>query len=230
MEASSILQPVQLQVRIVVPQAQAAPLPQAPTPPALPQARALTPEQARAVGEQVRDQVREQIREQMREQLRRGDVEGAARAAQDAGRIASDAVQEALRDAGVQATPVNVQPDLPPWVNEGRLPSGVMDISIAFFVTCAVIAIGVPIARAFARRMDRKNATAALPADATARLERIEQAVDAIALEVERVSEGQRYSSKILSELRALPAPNPMDGAWGQNAREGEAIERRGDR
>jgi hypothetical protein len=207
------------------------PVPQAPTPPALPQARTLTPEQARAVGEQVRDQVREQIREQMREQIRRGDVDGAARSAQDAARIAGQAVQDALRDAGVQGgTPVIVQPDLPPWINEGRLPRGVMEISIAFFVCCAVIAIGVPIARAFARRMDRRTAAPSLSPDTTARLERIEQAVDAIAIEVERVSEGQRYSSKILSELRALPAPNPVDGAWGQNAREGEAVERRGDR
>jgi hypothetical protein len=33
-----------------------------------------------------------------------------------------------------------------------------------------------------------------------ARLERIEQAVDAIAVEVERISEGQRFTTKLLSE------------------------------
>ena len=33
-----------------------------------------------------------------------------------------------------------------------------------------------------------------------ARLERIEQAVDTIAIEVERVSEGQRFTSKLLAE------------------------------
>jgi len=33
-----------------------------------------------------------------------------------------------------------------------------------------------------------------------ARLERIEQAVDAIAIEVERISEGQRFTTKLLSE------------------------------
>ncbi len=33
-----------------------------------------------------------------------------------------------------------------------------------------------------------------------ARLERIEQAVDAIAVETERISEGQRFTTKLLSE------------------------------
>lgn len=35
---------------------------------------------------------------------------------------------------------------------------------------------------------------------ADARLSRLEQAVDAIALEVERISEGQRFTTKLLSE------------------------------
>ena len=38
-----------------------------------------------------------------------------------------------------------------------------------------------------------------------ARLARIEQAVDAIALEVERISEGQRFTTKLLSEHNAMP-------------------------
>jgi hypothetical protein len=35
---------------------------------------------------------------------------------------------------------------------------------------------------------------------AEARLERMEQAVDAIAVEIERISEGQRFTTKLLSE------------------------------
>lgn len=42
------------------------------------------------------------------------------------------------------------------------------------------------------------------------RLERIEQAVDAIAIEVERMSESQRYTSKLLAER--LPTPNALPG------------------
>lgn len=49
----------------------------------------------------------------------------------------------------------------------------------------------------------RRKKVAADPqaiADVSARLERIEEAVDAIAIEVERVSEGQRFTSRLLAE------------------------------
>jgi len=38
------------------------------------------------------------------------------------------------------------------------------------------------------------------------RLERIEQAVEAMAIEVERISESQRYLTKLMSEARQLPS------------------------
>ncbi len=56
------------------------------------------------------------------------------------------------------------------------------------------------------------------PADslADARLGRLEHAVDAIALEIERISEGQRFTTKLLSEqtrekkpARELPSDTP---------------------
>jgi hypothetical protein len=45
------------------------------------------------------------------------------------------------------------------------------------------------------------------------RLARVEQAVEAIAVEVERISEGQRFVTKLLSE-RAVPLPEvvPLPG------------------
>jgi hypothetical protein len=79
-------------------------------------------------------------------------------------------------------------------------------------ICCApIIAIGMPIARAYARRLEAKPA-AAIPGDVTARLERMEQAIDSIAIEVERISEGQRFTTKLLAERvgpgadRELPA------------------------
>ena len=39
-----------------------------------------------------------------------------------------------------------------------------------------------------------------------ARLERLEQSVDAIAVETERISEGQRFTTKLLSERTAQEA------------------------
>jgi len=51
--------------------------------------------------------------------------------------------------------------------------------------------------------------------ESTERLERIEQAVDAIAIEVERVSEGQRFVTRLLSERQpalgaAAPSAEPV--------------------
>jgi hypothetical protein len=92
------------------------------------------------------------------------------------------------------------------------IPQQVVDISIAFFLTMAVIIIGLPLARAFARRMDRKSGgTAQIPTEVTAQLGHLSQAVDAIAVEVERISEGQRFTTRLLSEQRgaardALPS------------------------
>jgi hypothetical protein len=72
-------------------------------------------------------------------------------------------------------------------------------IPLGFFAMVATIAIGAPLARAFARRMEHESKTKVAP-EVTSRLERIEQAVDAIAIEVERISEGQRFTTKLLTE------------------------------
>jgi hypothetical protein len=57
------------------------------------------------------------------------------------------------------------------------------------------------IARAtVAHKKEEIRQTEAVPSVTEARLARIEQAVDAIALEVERISEGQRFTTKLLSE------------------------------
>jgi hypothetical protein len=83
------------------------------------------------------------------------------------------------------------------------IPPQAVDISIAFFLMVAAIIIGLPIARAFARRMDRKGGgPAQIPREVTEQLTQINQAVDAIALEVERISEGQRFTTRLLSEQR----------------------------
>ena len=85
-------------------------------------------------------------------------------------------------------------------------------VPIAAFICIAVTAIGVPLARAYARRMERTPLQPSLPPDVVARLERMEQAIDSIAIEVERISEGQRFTTKLLSERadRGLPASNPI--------------------
>jgi hypothetical protein len=80
-------------------------------------------------------------------------------------------------------------------------------IPVAFFIAAIIITIGFPIARAIARRMDRQALNAGTPPEVIARLERMEQAIDSVAIEVERISEGQRFTTKLLSERAGAEKP-----------------------
>ena len=82
-------------------------------------------------------------------------------------------------------------------------------IPIVLFIMMGITAIGYPIARAIARKMDREALPPNIPLELTGRLERMEQAIDSIAVEVERISEGQRFTTKLLSE-RPQGAPQQL--------------------
>ncbi|MCX5759914.1 MAG: hypothetical protein NTW72_00150 [Gemmatimonadetes bacterium] len=79
-------------------------------------------------------------------------------------------------------------------------------VPIAFFVTVIALVLGVPLVRAKIRREERSALT---PPDAMTaeRLARIEAAVESIAIEVERISEGQRFTTRLLSDRTAEPVP-----------------------
>lgn len=95
-----------------------------------------------------------------------------------------------------------------PFQND-PIPPQAVDISVAFFLTVAAIIIGLPLARAFARRMDRRGGPTQIPNEIASQLSQLNQAVDAIALEVERISEGQRYTTRLLSEQRDVKQTLP---------------------
>jgi hypothetical protein len=71
-------------------------------------------------------------------------------------------------------------------------------IPITGIIASVIIVIGLPIVRAYARRLE--SMPNSVPPDLTARLQRMEQAIDSIAVEVERISEGQRFTTKLLAE------------------------------
>lgn len=102
------------------------------------------------------------------------------------------------------APPNLVEETSPPmsFPSPGRSINGTA-VSIVF-----TIFVLFPVAFAWARRMWRRpNAVApTLPTDTVDRIARIENAVESIALEVERVSEGQRFVTKLMSESRQLGA------------------------
>jgi len=80
-------------------------------------------------------------------------------------------------------------------------------VPVVLFICIAVTVIGVPIARAYGRRLEARPNNLTMPPELTARLERMEQALDSIAIEVERISEGQRFTTKLLAERNNQPAP-----------------------
>lgn len=84
--------------------------------------------------------------------------------------------------------------------------------SVAYAVLFSIVAMVIfgPIARAMARKISRSADVPQIPPQVTAQLTQLNQAVDAIAIEVERISEGQRFTTKLLSEqqkaAKALPS------------------------
>jgi hypothetical protein len=93
-----------------------------------------------------------------------------------------------------------------PRAAQNFIPPQVVDISIAFFIMIAVMVVGWPISRAFGRRIERRGQVATLDAGTMEQLQRIEQAVDAMAIEVERISESQRFMARLQHETgQALP-------------------------
>lgn len=88
------------------------------------------------------------------------------------------------------------------------IPPGVMEVARNFFIMIAVIALGIPIIRAFTRRFERgPSSPQVAPPDVIARLDRIEAAVETVAIEVERIAEAQRFSAKLQAEQaqRVIP-------------------------
>ena len=85
-------------------------------------------------------------------------------------------------------------------------------VPVAFFMTAIIISIGIPLVRGLVRRWDRSNAQPSLPADTSARLERIEQAIDAMSIEVERIAEGQRFVTRMMSDRSQERVALPLRG------------------
>ena len=170
-------------------------------------APATTPKSANA---ELTDQIKQSI----------DATNAAVREATQTARNAGQAAREA-RQAAVSSQPI-VAP-IPPVPTSGAftvqngggfgadsIPPQVVDISLAFFATCAFIVVGWPIARALGRRLERRADAPVVTAAASEQLQRIEQAVEAMAIEIERISESQRFVAKLQSgrapDLAAHPA------------------------
>ena len=88
------------------------------------------------------------------------------------------------------------------------IPPGVQSIATTAIVSFALMIAAFPVFGLLKALVNRRASTqAALPSrDTTDRLQRIEAAVDAMAVEVERISEGQRFVTRVLAERSSANA------------------------
>jgi len=88
------------------------------------------------------------------------------------------------------------------------MPDEIVRIIVAGIIgiTITVSMVAMAVARIFSSRR-RKDLADASVARLEQRLERMEQAIDAMATEVERVAEGQRYATRLLAERQVERQP-----------------------
>jgi len=104
------------------------------------------------------------------------------------GRLLASAAPSAL------AQSTETGPPAPFGLNPGQI-TGITIVGTIF--------VGFPIAIAMARNIWRRGGRQAAPQaspESSQRMDRLEQAVDAIAIEIERISEGQRFVTRLLTE------------------------------
>ena len=83
-------------------------------------------------------------------------------------------------------------------------------IAMSFFASAAYSVNAIARGAVALRKQQKLNEGESNSPLANERLARLEQAVDAIAVEIERISEGQRFTTRLLSEQsRRLAEPAP---------------------
>ena len=112
----------------------------------------------------------------------------------------ADADQAVSEAAAVPGAVIEVPPRAAR--SQSTFPEELIAVPIVF-----TIFVLFPLSIAWSRRLWKKGATviAPVPSEVRERLDQLGQAVDAVALEVERIGEGQRFITRVMSESpRAL--------------------------
>ena len=153
-------------------------------------------------------------REQVANQLE--DAQGANRAGLEQRlQVLDRRIQQLESDIAVTGRALTMAPAAA-LVRENTSPiPGLNQDAFAGLTAVFMIFVLGPISIGMARQLWKRARTAppAKNQEESARMERIEQAVDAIAIEVERISEAQRFTTRLLSEthqplaLNAAQAP-----------------------
>jgi len=141
----------------------------------------------------TRQQVRDQVRQDVRTAIQR------ATGAAQAGTPGTLTVPPQGPVPNPPQTTTGTTP--PPAFPQDDIPPQVMSLIYMSMVFTGVILLGFPLVRAIARRFDRKTEAIRSGApDVSPQLNQLQDSVDAMAVELERISEAQRFTAKLLSE------------------------------
>jgi hypothetical protein len=123
----------------------------------------------------------------------------ASEAAQAAAQAAADAVNQQLRVQQPGQPQIIIPP--PYRSNRNEIPGEVIPLVGMAMGTVITIVLGYPIIRFIIRMVERKTDRGALAAkDVTAQLRALQDSIDTMAIELERISEGQRFTAKLMAE------------------------------
>ncbi len=142
-------------------------------------------------------------------------AQDAQRAAQDA-KLAADVARQIAGQAGgpvIAGQPAPPAPPTiftetgPPPINPEALIRETVPIVGMMVGMVAIIFLGFPIVRALIRRNERRMELDSVKAsDLQPQIRQLQESLDAMAVELERISESQRFQAKLLAE-RAGAAP-----------------------
>ncbi|MDB4874366.1 MAG: hypothetical protein JWM41_812 [Gemmatimonadetes bacterium] len=136
-----------------------------------------------------------------------------AQIAKTSGDLANVKAQIAMR----QGRPVPQTMEPPTFPAPAGRRGGIDQDNVTAVIIVFMLAVLMPISIGITRRLWRrtpKDNGAPLSDLVSPRLERLEQAVDAIAIEIERISEGQRFVTKVLVERPgSIRQPAPADAS-----------------
>ncbi len=115
--------------------------------------------------------------------------------------IEQDIALNGQRLASLPSTSSNTEEGMGGDLSNGQM-TGISIVFIIFVLMPLAVALG----RMMWRRGSVQRSVPAVPSVTDERLERMEQGMDSIAIEVERISEGQRFVTRLLGEQKELPA------------------------
>jgi hypothetical protein len=169
---------------------------------------------------QIRAQVTQQLKQAgLSDQIAKSAADGAAQGVTGVtisrdGKVTVKRPAVAPHAPQAPAAPVIVQTDEAPVASSTSVPEDtpfdvpprVENLGYAFLLMIAVIAVGKPLARAFGSIIERRALKQPMAPEFGARLERIEQGIEAVSIEIERISESQRYLLKV-----QVPTPERVE-------------------